>query len=56
MNTTDGIRINGKHSYGDFGLYLKSRKVSLPEQKSIRETVPFMNGFHDFSSHQKLLS
>lgn len=49
MNTTDGIRINGKHSYGDFGLYLKSRKVSLPEQKSIRETVPFMNGFHDFS-------
>lgn len=50
MNITDGIRINGKHSYGDFGLYLKSRNIGLPEQKSIRETVPFMNGYYDFSA------
>lgn len=50
MNMTDGIRINGKHSYGDFGLYLKSRNIGFPEKKSIRETVPFMNGYYDFSA------
>lgn len=50
MSMSDGIRINGKHSYGDFGLYLKSRKIGLPEKKSIRQTVPFMNGYYDFSA------
>ena len=50
MSITDGIRINNKHSYGDFGLTLKSRKIGLPEKKSIRQTVPFMNGYYDFSA------
>lgn len=50
MSMTDGIRINNRHSYGDFGLYLKSRNIGLPEKKSIRETVPFMNGYYDFSA------
>ena len=50
MNLTDGIRINDKHSYGDFGLELKSRNIGLPEKKSIRQTVPFMNGYYDFSA------
>ena len=50
MNMTDGIRINGKHSYGNFGLYLKTRNIGLPEKKSIRETVAFMNGYYDFSA------
>lgn len=50
MSITDGIRIKDKHSYGDFGLYLKSRNIGLPEKKSIRETVPFMNGYYDFSA------
>lgn len=50
MNITDGIRINDKHSYGDFGLYLKSRNIGLPEKKSIRQSVPFMNGYYDFSA------
>lgn len=50
MNMTDGIRINDKHSYGDFGLYLKTRIIGLPEKKSIRQTVPFMNGYYDFSA------
>lgn len=50
MNMTDGIRANGKHSYGDFGLYLKSRNIGLPEKKSLRETVAFMNGYYDFST------
>lgn len=46
----DGIRIKDKHSFRDFGLYLKSREVSLPTKKSIRETVPFFNGYYDFSA------
>ena len=50
MNIAEGIRINNKHSYGDFGLYLKSRNIGLPEKKSIRQTVPFMNGYYDFSA------
>lgn len=50
MSITDGIRIKDKHSYGDFGLYMKSRKIGLPEKKSIRETVAFMNGYYDFSA------
>lgn len=50
MSITDGIRIKDKHSHGDFGLYLKSRKIGLPEKKSIRETVAFMNGYYDFSA------
>lgn len=50
MSITDGIRINDKHSYGNFGLTLKSRNIGLPEKKSIRQTVPFMNGYYDFSA------
>lgn len=50
MGITDGIRINDMHSYGNFGLYLKSRNIGLPEKKSIRQTVPFMNGYYDFSA------
>jgi len=50
MSITDGIRINDKHSYGDFGLTLKSRNIGLPEKKSIRQTVPYMNGYYDFSA------
>lgn len=50
MSIADGIRIKDKHSYGDFGLCLKSRKIGLPERKSIRETVPYMNGYYDFSA------
>ena len=50
MSITDGIRANGKHSYGNFGLSLKSRKIGLPDKKNIRETVAFMNGYYDFSA------
>lgn len=50
MNITDGIRANGKHSYGDFGLSLKSRNIGLPAKKNIRETVAFKNGYYDFSA------
>lgn len=50
MNMTDGIRINDLHSYRNFDLCIKSRSIGLPEKKSIRETVPYMNGYYDFSA------
>ena len=50
MSMTDGIRIKDLHSYRNFGLYIKYRIIGLPEKKSIRQTVPFMNGYYDFSA------
>ena len=50
MNVTDGIRIKDLHSYRNFDLYIKYRMIGLPEKKSIRQTVPFMNGYYDFSA------
>lgn len=47
---TDGIRTGDVHSYGTHGLYIKTRNISLPEKKSIRQTIPFMNGYYDFSA------
>lgn len=46
----DGIFANGLHSYHDFDVCIKARKISLPAKKSIRETVPFMTGYHDFTA------
>ncbi len=50
MNLTDGIAIGGKHTYRDFDLYIAERKIGLPRKKSIRATVPYMNGYYDFSA------
>ena len=47
---TAGIEINGSHSYDDFGLHIRSRKIGLPEKKMLLGTVPFMNGLYDFSA------
>ena len=47
---SDGITINGKHSFRDFGLYISSRDISPPTKKSVRQSVPFMSGFYDFSA------
>ena len=47
---TDGIRANDLHSYHDFDLCIKHRKISLPKKKIIQQTVPFMNGYYDFSA------
>lgn len=46
----DGILINDLHSYHDFDICIKARNISLPEKKSIRETVPYANGYYDFSA------
>lgn len=49
MSYNDGIRVGGKHSFEDFGLVFNSREIGYPEKQSIRKTVPFMNGFYDYT-------
>lgn len=49
MSYNDGITINGKHSYNDYNLNINSRKIDLPPKRSIKKTVPFMNGAYDFT-------
>ena len=46
---TKGFTINGKHSYADYGLQIKKRVIGFPAKQSIRKTVPFMSGYHDFT-------
>lgn len=50
MSMMDGIQIKNIHSYRDLGLHIAARNIGLPEKKSIRETVPFMNGYYDFTA------
>lgn len=49
MSYKEGITINGVHSYADKGLCIASRQIDLPPKKSIRKTIPYMNGYYDFS-------
>lgn len=44
-----GIKFNGKHSYKDFGLTLKSREIGYPSKIKRKERVPFSNNAYDFS-------
>lgn len=46
----DGITFNGRHSWLDFDLYIKTRDIGLPARKSIRQTVPYCNGSYDYSA------
>lgn len=50
MSYNDGIRIGGKHSFTDFGLVVGSRAIGYPTKKSVRKTVPFMNGYYDYTN------
>ena len=50
MNMTEGIRIKDLHSYRDFDVQIKARNIGLPEKKSIRQTVPYMNGYYDYTA------
>lgn len=45
----NGIRKNNKHSFIDFGLTIKSKKIGNPQKHKIKEEIPFMNGSYDFS-------
>ena len=49
MLNVDGITLNDKHSYDDFGLRIISRDIDSPAKKKIKASVPFMNGDYDFS-------
>lgn len=50
MSYREGITINNKHSFNDFGVYIASRNIGIPEKKVIKETIPYMNGSYDFSA------
>ena len=52
MILNQGITINGKNSFIDFGLVVSDKTVGLPTKKVITDTVPFFNGFYDFSNVQ----
>lgn len=45
----NGIKRNNKHSFNDFGLTIKSKKIGNPKKNKIKQEVPFMNGSYDFS-------
>lgn len=47
---SEGIRVGTLHSYRDYGLEFKFRRIGLPTKKSIRETVAFFNGYYDYSA------
>lgn len=49
MIETSGIRIGILHSFDDFGQCVASRDSGTPSKKMATKTVPFMNGFYDFS-------
>lgn len=46
----EGFSFNGKHLVFDFDCYISECNISPPEKKQIRETVPYMSGYYDFSS------
>ncbi len=46
----DGITVNGLHSFRDFGLCIKEKKIGLPTKHIIQDSVPYMNGSYDFTT------
>lgn len=46
---SNGVTINGKHSYDDYGLILTSKTISAPEAQIKKVDVPGRNGQIDFS-------
>jgi phage-related protein len=44
----EGFSFDGRHTK-EYGMSLKEREAPSPEEKEIREDVPFMHGDHDFS-------
>lgn len=45
----NGFKINGMHTYNDFGFITATRDIPFPEKKTIIETVPYSNVEYDFS-------
>lgn len=46
----NGITFAGKHSFNDFGIWIKSKSIGNPKKKKNKVSVPFMNGEYDFSN------
>lgn len=44
-----GITLNNLHSYKDFGLIITDRDITTPSKIKIKKSVPFLNGYYDFS-------
>lgn len=45
-----GITFSGKHSWNDFGLYIEEKAISPPAKRKVKETIPGMSGYLDFST------
>ena len=45
-----GITLNNLHSYKDFGLILTDRYITTPSKIKVKKSVPFLNGYYDFSN------
>lgn len=45
----DGITLHDKHSYRDFGAWLKSKTIGIQSTIKITETIPYMQGSYDFT-------
>lgn len=50
MIMNEYILINNKNSYADFNLQISDKNIGLPTKKTIYETIPFYNGYFDFSA------
>lgn len=46
----NGITFADKHSFDDFGLWIKSKSIGNPTKRKNKVSVPFMNGTYDFSN------
>lgn len=46
----DQLFIGNVGSYDEFGASVAERIITKPKKKSIKETVPFFNGTHDYSA------
>lgn len=44
-----GITINNLHSYNDFDLIMTDRNITTPSKIKIKKSVPYLNGYYDFS-------
>lgn len=50
MRCGDGFSVGGVHVCADLGFCVSSRALSAPAVKSVRKTIPFMDGSYDFSA------
>lgn len=48
--TCGGFSVSGIHVAGDLGFQVASRSLTPPAPKSVRKSIPFMDGSYDFSS------